>query len=821
MTTDPLLFVPLAYPDPTEPDPRGPGGLLALVDGQPQPLPLQEVSVRTSIAGVVARTIITQTFANALEHPVEAVHLFPLPERGAVTAMELIAGSVVVRAECRERVEAEQVYAEASASGHQAALLTAERDDVHTLRVARLPAGELVQVRIVVVEQLDVIDGRIRWRFPTVIAPRFMPGTPIGHDGPGIAADTDLVPDASRIQPPLRLSGGTSLDLQVSIAGPVGSLACTLHAVQMRFDDGDVVVAPRADSICDRDFILTIGSGAPDAVACRAWTDGTTTLAMVTPPMARHAPALGRDAIFVVDISGSMRGRKMQAAKRALKTALHGLLPGDRFRLIAFDDRLSPASPDLVPYTQAEVERADRWIDALEDRGGTVMLAPIQEALTGGSPTPADRLRTVLFITDGQAGDEDRLVRAVARQAGRARFFSLGIDTAVNGALLERLARVGGGHCELLTPMDDIEACVAGLEARFGSPILDGIEVDGGESADPRPAAVFAGRPAAMLIRGTGDRVVLRGRGPDGPWSAEVVPRRVEAPLGALWARRRIASLEDELVIDGGGADRLRAAIVDLAVEHQLASRFTAFVAVSRERVIEGEPVEVVQPVSLPHAWESADLAAPSMPVSAPSAAPPAPSPRRARAVPQKAKKMESTRAPAPASKGGLFGKLARGLGFGAAPEAPAAEAFLDDEDDGTYSFYAVPESLAERAEPADPDPDPDPDTGAWLAQRQAFDGGFGSVDRTLAALLTLILLGHTRRTGVRQRTVLKAATWLQANGASHPLASAVLDALARAEAGETVLYDSAWDALRGACEEGAALDIIAETDSPRRRRGT
>jgi Ca-activated chloride channel family protein len=133
----------------------------------------------------------------------------------------------------------------------------------------------------------------------------------------------------------------------------------------------------------------------------------------------------------------------MVAAKAALTAALHGLMPGDRFRLVAFDDRLEVFRAEFVDYTDATLSAADAWIAALEARGGTEMLPAIQNALAGA--TPAGRMRTVLFITDGQAGDEQSLVAAVAHRRGGARFFTLGIDTAVNEALLTRLARVGGG----------------------------------------------------------------------------------------------------------------------------------------------------------------------------------------------------------------------------------------------------------------------------------------------------------------------------------------------------------------------------------------
>ena len=256
----------------------GMGGLLALVNGQERAFPLVAMEVRARIAGDCCHTVIEQHFANTLGAVMEAVHIFPLPDEGAVVEMELRAGDRVIRAECRERGDAERVFAQARSEGHRAALLTAERADVHTLRVTNLAAGEAVRVRIVVVERLVAADGALRWRFPTALAPRYVPGNATGHAGPGVLPDTDRVPDASRLEPPLRLAGGTTLDLEAEVAGPVAGIESSLHAVRLDLG-GDVVrVAPSCRATLDRDFVLAIRPRTDAQTSLRAFTDGSFTL---------------------------------------------------------------------------------------------------------------------------------------------------------------------------------------------------------------------------------------------------------------------------------------------------------------------------------------------------------------------------------------------------------------------------------------------------------------------------------------------------------------------------------------------------------------
>ncbi len=776
-------------------DPRGFGALVALHEGREVAFPLTSVRVRTEIAGDCARTVVEQSFANPLGAVLEAVHLFPLPEDGAVVDLELCVGDRVIRAEHRERKDAERVFAEAREQGHKAGLLTAERADIHTLRVTNLPPGESVRVRIVVVERLETIDGETRWRFPTVIPPRYLPGTATGHDGVGVLPNTDAVPDASRLQPPMRLAGGTPLDLEVHVAGPIAGVRSSLHAIRLDLDDGGMRLAPSATSTCDRDFVLAFKTRTA-AVALHAWTDGKFTLVRVEPPIvARHV--VPRDAVFVVDISGSMSGEKMVAAKRALTTALHGLSPGDRFALIAFDDHLERFRPELVVYDDAALTAADKWIDALHPRGGTEMLPALQAAFDG--ETPEGRVRTVLFVTDGQSQDEERLVAAVANRRRVARLFTLGIDTAVNGSLMKRLARVGGGVAELCAPSDDIEGVVARIEARFGSPVATEVVVSGGVAARPDAQTLFTGRPASFLVEGAPSVIAVTANTATGSVALSIVPARSSLPLGPLWARERITWLEDRLTLRPHEEEALRPEILATSLAHGVLSRFTALVVVDRATRTDGKPVEVVQPAELPAGWSESFRGAP----------PPSPPPgasggggmmrsvvvgavgairslAMAAPMPKKAKgrarldamemememEMEMARAPAPPM-------------MAAAPSGAARE-----------------ERAMADAKPADP--------ASALARSQGADGSYGSdARRTAAAVLALILLGSTRSAGVRQRTVAKAFAWLELHAPAQ--ARVVLTFLDRAEAGQAVAVDDVVRAFIDAGTEGALLRSVID----------
>lgn len=580
---------------------QGMGGLVALIDGQSTALPLLKLKVRSNIAGNCAQTVVEQHFQNSSKSTIEVTHIFPLPEQGALIAMELISGDCKVQGVCQEKNAAIDTYEDAQVWGKRVALITQERDDVHTLKVSGIAPNTDVIVRFTIIEFLDCIDGRFIWRFPTAIAPRFRPGKDIGHQGPGILHDSDRVPDASFLHAPARLAGGTAFDLEVKVAVPVREIEANFHTVNMSMMTDGLKISPTGQATLNKDFVLAFSNGDEDDICLRAWTDGAYSLALIGAPSEVQSKRIGRDAVYCIDISGSMKGLKLEAAKRALSKSLMQLRAGDRFQLIAFDTRAIPYKGNFQEVHSKSLRDAINWIQNLRVCGGTDMLPAIQMCFAG--ETPRDRLRTVLFITDGQASNDEELVAAVANRRKGARFFTLGIDTAVNSALLQRLSRVGGGTCELTGPHGDIESLVSKIEERFCDPIIQNVTVEGGELGFEGEKALFQGRPITVLLKGSPSVIRCQGQSSDGSVIMEVKPARSPMPLGALWGKRRIAYLQDRLTLRPFEAEALKPIITEIALEHSLLSKYTAFVAVDETSKVSVDPHKVIQPVETPDLW--------------------------------------------------------------------------------------------------------------------------------------------------------------------------------------------------------------------------
>ncbi|SMC54736.1 VIT domain-containing protein [Kibdelosporangium aridum] len=604
-------------------------------------LPLELIDVRAAITGLATSIEVTQGFHNPYEEPLEATYIFPLPPRAAVTALRMEADGRVVEGVLKERGAARESYDQAIAEGKRASIAEEERPGVFTMRVGNIMPGERVSVHLTLASHLSYEDNEATFRFPLVVAPRYIPGAALAGEqvGDGVARDTDAVPDASRISPPVLLPGfpnPVQLSVVVDIdpgSLPLQGISSSLHALatsdaprgtQVRLDPGE-----RAD----RDFILRLRYGA-DAISTSLAVvpedDSGGTFALTVLPPSTNALGRPRDVVLVLDRSGSMGGWKMVAARRAAARIVDTLGSADRFAVLAFDHEV--VTPPTLSSSFAEANDRNRFgavefLSGLDARGGTEMLLPLRRATSLLSESP-DRDRVLVLVTDGQIGNEDQLLRELSQALSGVRVHTVGIDRAVNEAFLQRLAGSSGRY-ELVESEDRLDDAMQNIHRRIGAPVAVGLSLSSSglaveeDSVAPSPIPdLFEGVPVVVTGRFTGTPTGSVTVTSADNWTAEVTATPSDNPsLGALWARARIRDLEDQYVAGFGDQTPLETQIIDTSLKFGVLSRFTAFVAVDQRVVNEGGKThKVTQPVDLPSGWE---MHAPVPAAGAPMAAAP------------------------------------------------------------------------------------------------------------------------------------------------------------------------------------------------------
>jgi Ca-activated chloride channel family protein len=607
-------------------------GALLIHDGERYvEAPRVATDVDVTVSGPTARGRVTQIFDNPTKKWVEAVYVNPLSEGGAVDALKMVIGDRIVVGDIKERGEAKAIYEEARRTGRKASLFEQERPNIFTSSVANIGPGERVVVQIEYQEPVHISSNTSSLRVPLVVAPRYIPDPvvqTVDFNGGGWGHTSDPVPDRGRITPPVldpRVTARTNpvaITVHLNAGFPLGEVKSHHHAVNIEQPSADARLITLDGKVtpADRDFELTWTPAAAEAPTAGLFRervgDADYVLALVTPPSVPDSrkDTPDREIVFVIDNSGSMAGTSIEQAKASLQFALGRLKPTDRFNVIRFDHTMDVVFRDTVPASTENVSRAARFVSDIDARGGTEMVPAMKAALTDRRGAGSQYLRQVVFLTDGDIGNEQELFDTIAAMRGRSRVFMVGIGSAPNSFLMTRAAEIGRGAYTHIGSVDQVQERMRELTEKLESPAVTGLTASytgGAIDATPSPLPdLYRGEPVVIAAKlGAADGVLeIKGMIGDRPWTVSLpVARAAEgAGLSKLWARRKITDAEMTRRHDLSTAADADKRIVALALEHHLVSRLTSLVAVdatpSRPEGATLTRAEV--PLNLPAGWD-------------------------------------------------------------------------------------------------------------------------------------------------------------------------------------------------------------------------
>jgi len=598
----------------------GSGAMTATVgEKEDVPLPLKHTDVKGQVSGYIATVEVVQQFHNPFSEKIEATYLFPLPQNAAVNEFIMVIGDRRIRGIIREREEAEEIYAEARRQGYVASLLTQERPNIFTQKVANIEPGKDIDVNIKYFNTLAYVDGWYEFVFPMVVGPRYNP--PGSTDGVGAVArggagHSGQKTEVQYLAPNERSGHDISLALDIDAGVEIEEIQCNSHAISKDADGPSRlhVELSSLDNIPNKDFVLrykVAGKTLKSALVTHEdKRGGFFTLMLYPPDDLKQLERAPMEMVFVLDCSGSMSGEPIAKAKDAIERALRKLGPDDTFQVIRFSQNASKFGPDPVPATRKNVQKALDYVESLHGSGGTQMIEGVKAALD--FPHDERRFRLVSFMTDGYIGNEAQILEAVHDRLGQSRIFSFGIGSSVNRYLLDRMAVLGKGAVAYIGPHDSSSEVVDQFYDRISHLALTDVAIDWGglDVQDVYPSRLpdlFVGRPIIVTGRFNGSRnTVIRVSGNVGPYEREIsVPVRLRGSspkhpgIPCVWARKKIEILANRLTYERNGTlpDRIKR----LALEYSLMSAYTAFVAVDSTRQTAGDHgVSVAVPVPVP-----------------------------------------------------------------------------------------------------------------------------------------------------------------------------------------------------------------------------
>lgn len=511
------------------------------------------------VTGSIIRTKLTQVFSNDEDVWLEGSYLFPLPHDAAVDRLKMFIGDRVIEGKIHKKEIALKKYEKAKKEGKNTALVEQDRPNIFRSAVANIPPKSEITIQIEFQHKVEWTDAKFSFRLPTTITPRYSDVRAITKTKLSISDGWQVLP-GERSNTISTTNDKSKNELAVSVklvpGYPLKSVNSYSHNIIKKVsNDGsvEILLAPQ-DATADRDFIL---GWKPDLIDLprAAFFSGSSQFGSygmldIVPPKTGIVTNQKREVIFVIDTSGSMSGRSIKAAKRALLSGLNGLKEGEKFNIIGFDDGIEKAFPTYSVNAKPYSKRLARsFVNNLVADGGTNMLPALTEAL--GKNKQDGFLTQVVFITDGSVSNEKSLFSFIRKNLGHSRLFTVAIGSAPNSHFMEETAIAGRGTYTYITDDSEAESKMKKLFSKIEFPALTDIRITGQGLTDIVPRQVpdlYSGETLsiAMKINDPKSKLFIEGRAGDELWKSELDIHHTSSDKGVAtnWAKAMIKSLE-------------------------------------------------------------------------------------------------------------------------------------------------------------------------------------------------------------------------------------------------------------------------------------
>jgi Ca-activated chloride channel family protein len=553
-------------------------GILIPVEKKVPPLAMLNHHVSIAIEDQVAVTTVEQTFRNHTDRQLEATYIFPVPKGAGVNRFTMSINGKVVAGELIEADKARQIYTDIVRRTNDPGLLEYMDHKLFQMKVFPIPAKG---------------DQKISLRFSSV-APR---------DGNIVTYTYPMKTDGKATSTLEEFSIKATIKSQ----HPIQNVYSPTHAISVsRPSDREATVNfERNQALLDRDFELLYGLGEKDDVGLTMVThrpisaeNGYFLLLLSPRADLSKEQTIPRDLVLVLDTSGSMRGEKMEQARKALKYCLSNLGSKDRFALINFATTVNKYKDGLLDSDKDQITQVKKWVDNLEATGGTAIDDALAAALALRTKDEG-RSFTVVFFTDGQPTigetEPDKILKHVrAKNTGNTRIFTFGVGDDVNATMLDQLAEQTRALSSYVRPEEDIEAKVSGLYSKISHPVLANLKLSVGKDVSllevypPQLPDLFHGGQVVVLGRYSGHgHAAVKLTGSVGMEAREFVyevnfvdkTQEDKDFVEHLWARRKVGYLLDQIRANGENKE-LKDEVVALAKKYGIATPYTSYLIV-------------------------------------------------------------------------------------------------------------------------------------------------------------------------------------------------------------------------------------------------
>jgi len=577
-----------------------------------------DIEANIEINGLVAHAEIKQTFINPHGITLEGRYQFPLPENSAVKKLIIKVADKEIVGKIMENKSAKALYQKAKNQGKKASLVEQRRPNLFTNKIANIPAQSIVVVTLTFIMPVSFVDGHFNLTLPLAMTKKYQPmsfkkssiNSSVFHRGTSHSHSKKLDEVSKRSNKISTYTQGkpvarsqSSINIALNSGVPITAIFSNSHKIKSRAinstQNNYLISLNKTHEESNKSFNLSwqlLENNQPQISIFTEEISGEHySLLTFFPPKTEIQKVIERDLIFIIDTSGSMQGSSIEQAKSSLQLALLQLNDKDSFNIIAFDDEATLLFPMTEMASKKNISKALTFIDNLIADGGTEMYRPLSNALMmkKSKKQSVKAIRQIVFITDGAVTNELELMQLLNTAQGSFRLYTVGIGAAPNGYFMKKAAQFGRGSYVFIQKQNEVQQKMTDFMTKISQPAVSNIKLifdnHVQQHVDVYPKMIpdlYFNDPLQLAIKSQLPitSVQLTGETATTPWYRQLIINENTSSKGisSLWARRKIESLLDSLVV-GANKGQVKSQVISTSLNHQIISPYTSFIAIEKQ----------------------------------------------------------------------------------------------------------------------------------------------------------------------------------------------------------------------------------------------
>ena len=166
--------------------------------------------------------------------------------------------------------------------------------------------------------------------------------------------------------------------------------------------------------------------------------------------------------IFLIDQSGSMRGRSIEIASKALKLFLQSLPSNSYFQIIGFGSNYILYNDIPKEYTKENINETLKIIDGLgANLGGTDIYGPLNYIYNNKNNLDIKLPKYIFLLTDGEIDDKPSTLELIEKNNSIYSIYSIGIGNDFDEDLIKNAGIIGKGNYNFCRDLDGLNSIIS------------------------------------------------------------------------------------------------------------------------------------------------------------------------------------------------------------------------------------------------------------------------------------------------------------------------------------------------------------------------